>query len=162
MIINQINYGNSLSETTATSKDIAYDKIGYSSSEGKIVGTAPFDYNENYKILNTPLKLTTKNGYSGLLVEEINNTITWTQTTLPTSTRWYSVCYGDGKYVAVAYNSKISAYSTDGITWTQTTLPINRYWQSVCYGDGKYVAVDRNSNIAAYSCTEKYSIQMLN
>ena len=32
MIINQINYGNSLSETTATSKDIAYDKIGYSNS----------------------------------------------------------------------------------------------------------------------------------
>ena len=86
MIINQINYGNSLSETTATSKDIAYDKIGYSSSEGKIVGTAPFEYNENYKILNAPLKLTTSSGYSGLLVETDNTSDTWNQATFPSST----------------------------------------------------------------------------
>ena len=42
---------------------------------------------------------------------------------LPVSANWYSVCYGNGKFVAVAYNSTIAAYSTDGINWTQTTLP---------------------------------------
>ena len=32
----------------------------------------------------------------------------WTQTTLPTSaTTWYSVTYGNGKFVAIAGNSNI-------------------------------------------------------
>ncbi|MBQ0141295.1 MAG: hypothetical protein KBT06_00595 [Prevotellaceae bacterium] len=69
---------------------------------------------------------------------------------LPSFTSWRSVCYGDGKYVAVAHNSK-AAYSTDGINWTAATLPSRNDWYSVCYGDGKYVAVAYNSNNAAYS-----------
>ena len=75
----------------------------------------------------------------------------WTQSTLPSTANWFSVCYGNGKFVTVAYNSNISAYSTDGITWTQTTLPSNTYWYSVCYGNGKYVTVANDSNISAYS-----------
>ena len=31
---------------------------------------------------------------------------------------WNSVCYGNGKYVAVGYDSTASAYSEDGIAWT--------------------------------------------
>ena len=75
----------------------------------------------------------------------------WTQTTMPASEYWNSVCYGNGKFVAVAANSNIAAYSTDGITWTQTTMPVSEYWYSVCYGNGKFVAVTGSSNIAAYS-----------
>ena len=75
----------------------------------------------------------------------------WTQSTLPASANWTSVCYGDGKFVAVTYGSTIAAYSTDGINWTQTTLPASAKWYSVCYGDGKFVAVAFNSNVAAYS-----------
>ena len=70
---------------------------------------------------------------------------------LPASSMWRSVCYGDGKFVAVAYNSAIAAYSTEGSTWTQTTLPASKRWYSVCYGNGKFVAVASGSNIAAYS-----------
>jgi len=71
---------------------------------------------------------------------------------LPNSnSNWQSVCYGDDKYVAVAYDSNIAAYSTDGITWIESTLPSSAYWRSVCYGNGKYVAVVLNSNKAAYS-----------
>ena len=77
----------------------------------------------------------------------------WVQTTLPASANWSSVCYGDGKFVAVAYdNSTIAAYSTDGITWTQTTLPTRAKWQKVCYGDGKFVAVARSSNNLTSVC----------
>ena len=70
---------------------------------------------------------------------------------LPATTFWYSACYGNGKFVAVDYDSTIAAYSTDGINWTQATLPTRESWTSVCYGDGKFVAVAGYTNIAAYS-----------
>ena len=70
---------------------------------------------------------------------------------LPTSVLWSSVTYGDGKFVAVAYDSNIAAYSTDGITWTQATLPTTALWRYVTYGDGKFVAVAYENDIAAYS-----------
>ena len=132
MIINQINYRKTFTGSTVTSKDILYNKIGYG-SDGKIVGNAPIDDG---------------------IIEGIF--------ALPTSAYWRSVCYGNGKYVVVAYNSTIAVYSTDGITWTQTTLPASTYWQSVCYGNGKFVAVAYNSTISAYVYAKKYSIQMLN
>ena len=77
--------------------------------------------------------------------------------TMPTSADWRSICYGDGKFVAIAWDdsSNVAAYSTDGINWTQTTMPSKALWKSVCYGNGKFVAVSGgvtyNSNIAAYS-----------
>ena len=59
-----------------------------------------------------------------------------------TSRNWQSVCYGNGKFVAVAYHSNYFAYSTDGITWTESTISnTSRYWYSVCYGNDKFVAV---------------------
>ena len=70
---------------------------------------------------------------------------------MPVVADWQSVCYGNGKFVAVASNSNTAAYSTDGINWTQTTLPDSIFWYSLCYGNGKFVAVAYNSNTAAYS-----------
>ena len=68
---------------------------------------------------------------------------------MPANANWQSVCYGNGKFVAMAMNSTIAAYSADGITWTKTTLPNKLSWQSVCYGNGKFVAMANSSNIAA-------------
>ena len=73
----------------------------------------------------------------------------WTEGTMPSSQNWYSVCYGNGKFVAVAYNSNVFSYSTDGITWTEGTMPSSRNWKSVCYGNDKFVAL--SSNVFAYS-----------
>lgn len=70
---------------------------------------------------------------------------------LPTSAIWYSVCYGDGKFVAVDQTNGYAAYSTDGINWTKTALPSNVKGYSVCYGNGKFVVVGHDSNAAAYS-----------
>jgi len=78
--------------------------------------------------------------------------INWVAATLPSSGRWYNVCYGNGKYVAVAYlNSDKAAYSTDGINWVAATLPSVQSWGNVCYGNGKFVVVATNSDKAAYS-----------
>ena len=78
--------------------------------------------------------------------------VDWWGTTLPPySSKWHSVTYGSGKFVAVAYNSNVAAYSVDGINWTAATLPSSADWCSVAYGNGKFVAVSRNYGIAAYS-----------
>ena len=77
----------------------------------------------------------------------------WTEGTISNTSRdWSSVCYGNDKFVTVAYNSNYFAYSTDGMNWTESTNGItSRIWQSVCYGNGKFVAVAQNTNYFAYS-----------
>lgn len=75
----------------------------------------------------------------------------WKENTLPASRSWISATYGNGKYVAVAFDSSAGAYSTDGITWTEMIMPAQSYWRSVAYGNGKYVAVAGSSDKGAYS-----------
>lgn len=40
-----------------------------------------------------------------------NDGINWASTMLPSSQNWQSVCYGNGKFVAVASDSNIAAYA---------------------------------------------------
>ena len=75
--------------------------------------------------------------------------ITWAQTTMPSKEYWESVCYGDGKFMAVAQAINIAVYSTDGINWTRSTLPASGNRYSVCYGNGKFIAVANNNNSTA-------------
>ena len=71
---------------------------------------------------------------------------------LPQLANWSSVCYGNGKFVAVANNSNIAAYSSDGINWTQVKISNTvRNWTCSCYGGDKFVAIASGSNIVAYS-----------
>ncbi len=74
----------------------------------------------------------------------------WTGTTMSTSDDWYSVAYGNGVFVAVAWSSGVT-YSTDGSTWTSANLPNSARWYSVTYGNGMFVAVANSSSEAAYS-----------
>ena len=69
-----------------------------------------------------------------------------------------SVCYGKGKFIAIAENGN-TAHSADGINWTPgeplSPDPSVR-WQSICYGDDKFVAVgyasgDGNRSAIVYS-----------
>ena len=69
--------------------------------------------------------------------------------TLPKKSDWRSICYGNGKFVAVSGNG--AAYTTDGITWVQVTQLADENWKSVCYGNEKFVTVAYGSSIAAYS-----------
>jgi hypothetical protein len=91
------------------------------------------------------------------MVDKGNDDVTyyWTpylvNATLPSVASWSSICYGDGKFVAVAPNSDKAAYSSDGIEWTKTALPRVASWSGVCYGGGKFVAVAASSDKAAYS-----------
>lgn len=71
--------------------------------------------------------------------------------TLPYGNNWSDVVYGNGKFVAVAENSSVAVYSTNGATWTETTMPISAQWKSIVYGNGKFVAVAYGTDVAAYS-----------
>ena len=57
------------------------------------------------------------------------------------SNTWSSVCYGNGKYVAITNDFDCQfAYSTDGINWTSIdTSIVNSQLASLCYGNEKYV-----------------------
>ena len=70
------------------------------------------------------------------------------------SNKWYSVTYGNGKFVAVAEGGTDRVmYSEDGMHWTGVpSANDSNYWISVTYGDGKFVAVaDEGTNQVMYS-----------
>ena len=73
--------------------------------------------------------------------------LVWEEGEMPAG-YWSSVCYGNGKFVAIG--SGAVAYSTDGITWTEVTAS-SLSSGSVCYGNGKFVAVMGVSAKGAYS-----------
>ena len=49
-----------------------------------------------------------------------NEGITWTSRTSAVDNVWYSICYGNGLFVAVSYSGTGNRVMTspDGITWT--------------------------------------------
>ena len=79
------------------------------------------------------------------------NGTTWTAASTPSSASWSSVAYGNGTFVAVAYDSTAAAYSTNGTTWSAASTPSSAGWYSVAYGNGTFVAVAYTSTAAAYS-----------
>ena len=69
-----------------------------------------------------------------------------------TNREWQSVCYGNGRFIAIAKNTNVFAHSTNGISWTEGTISdVSREWQAVCYGNGRFVAIAKNTNVFAYS-----------
>lgn len=77
--------------------------------------------------------------------DEITLMGNWDSTSLPNSGAARSVEYGDGKFVAIRFNSSASYYSTDGINWLQSILPFAAQWYEVTYGNGRFVAVASSS-----------------
>ena len=60
--------------------------------------------------------------------------------------KWFSVCYGKDKFIAVTNNgTKAGAYSTDGLTWVTDGVDLTvGPWRGVTYYDGQFVAVSNN------------------
>lgn len=76
--------------------------------------------------------------------------IDWREGNLPSSSNWYGLTYGDGKFVIVSNNNKI-AYSDDLINWTERTLTFSTRPFDITYGNGIFVICFENSNKIAYS-----------
>ena len=67
----------------------------------------------------------------------------WTSRTSAADKNWFSVAYGNGRYVAVANNGGTSDVmtSTDGVNWSSTTSGVANQWTAITYGNGLFVAV---------------------
>ncbi|MBT9168395.1 MAG: hypothetical protein DDT19_01740 [Syntrophomonadaceae bacterium] len=83
----------------------------------------------------------------GERLEVVGNIISkgtsWTPRTSAADNNWYSVTYGNGLFVAVAFSGTGNRVMTspDGINWTLRTSAADNAWVSVTYGNGLFVAV---------------------
>jgi hypothetical protein len=83
------------------------------------------------------------------------NGTSWTVTTLPANddsaeSNWVDLAYGNNRFVAIADNAAMAAYSFDGATWYKSNLPAIAEWTSVRYGQGLFYAT-ASDNVAASS-----------
>ena len=78
------------------------------------------------------------------------NGLNWSESQLPpfthdsndyNGTKWDALSYGNGKFVAIPYDSNFSntpentsAYSTDGINWIPSGMPESALWRALAYG----------------------------
>jgi len=71
--------------------------------------------------------------------------VLWTARTAAEAKNWSSVTYGNGLFVAVAWDetgaTNTVMTSPDGINWTTRTAANQHWWYSVTYGNGLFVAV---------------------
>lgn len=80
----------------------------------------------------------------------------WTGVTMPgdgtwSGRDWTGIAYGSKKFVAMAENSEVSAYSEDGgVSWIEMALPRSITWPKIAYGDGGFVAISSTGNISVY------------
>ena len=85
------------------------------------------------------------------------NNNAWIQRTLPSTSNWWAVTFGAGKFVAVVNNNNIGAVSTDGITWSATGLASSGLWRALAYGAGLFVAVSTASTSTYMTSTDGVS-----
>ena len=73
----------------------------------------------------------------------VNKGVNWTLRSSAADNGWWSVCYGNGMFVAVAYSGAGNRVMTspDGVKWTLRSSAVDNNWGSVCYGKGMFVAV---------------------
>lgn len=81
-------------------------------------------------------------GILGLIADSPNNVKTWTAKTMPSSSSWSRIAYGNGTFVAIiASATNKCATSPDGSTWTQRTMASSQDWKDVAFGAGVFVAM---------------------
>lgn len=116
------------------------------------IAAAPTTYRKNARYRATVFG----NSLYSDIVKVVNNpsiiteSFTWEESNVGVSKTWYDICYGNGMYIAIAYQNFV--YSYNGIEWTKITVTknVSRSWKSICYADGKFVAVS-TTNYFVYS-----------
>jgi hypothetical protein len=70
----------------------------------------------------------------------------WVASTLPSSSTWSSIAYGQQTFVAVSSTATTPAYSQDGKTWYSSNISITS--TAVVYGQGVFTAFNAGSTVA--------------
>lgn len=138
------NLNNNLTISIRNILGSSYEALRISSSTGNalvgVILSVPTDASEKLEVVGNIISKGTE----------------WKKqiTQLPDN-NWYSVAYGNGRFVAVASSIGGSScilggirrcvmYSSDGINWASSTTPTDNNWKSVTYGNGLFVAVSMN------------------
>ncbi|MGY5352231.1 MBG domain-containing protein [Wenyingzhuangia sp. IMCC45533] len=134
---------------TDNDAEITYNGTGFTenlandgSVTGNITATLKGDTFKTPLSLGTDVTLT--NIPTGLnpIISVQQSTSNWTSPTAAQNNTWFSVAYGNGKFVALSNNGSNQVMtSPDGITWTPRASAENNQWRSVTYGNGLFVAV---------------------
>lgn len=83
----------------------------------------------------------------------------WTKITPPTSTNWYAIAYGSGKFIVLGFSSSNMIYSSDGMNWETTTISESNSWCDLAYGNGAFVAVTEGAySLLTISVGNKYGL----
>lgn len=112
-----------------------------STGTGSYIQTIAFDSAGKYMAIHQGTSTTTHLKCSSDITVAGN----WTSMTMPSSTQWAGLAYGNGTWVAMRNNSALYAYSTNfGTTWTSATAPdnfsaINTYLQKIAFINDKFV-----------------------
>lgn len=72
-------------------------------------------------------------------------------TTLPASQRWTSIAANNNRWVAVATESDVAGYSTNGTTWSTSTLPSSTTWTKVKFAGDFFIALAADGSAARSS-----------
>ena len=156
MILNQISspaHSDAMKDATVTTKDIFWGKTAYNSKCKCITGNAPIAGGDKniYALLSDKMKIKYNDTTYEFVKDSNKPSFECTSDTFTTGD-WSSICYGNGKFVAVERGSQRSIYSLDmGNTWEISQLPKSATWSLTCYGDNKFVAIAYGSTDAAYS-----------
>ena len=89
------------------------------------------------------MQFSNDNGSNWIDFTELNKAgVSWTPRSTPFDSEWFSIAYGNGLFVAVAYSGSGDRVMTspDGVTWTSRSVPVNNSWGSIAYGNGLFVA----------------------
>ena len=90
---------------------------------------------------------------TGLAARSTDGGQNWITSSLPTSTSWGAIAFGNGAFVGISaknfadgvVNTTAAAFSTDnGASWTASTLPSAAVWTILTYGRGIFVASGTN------------------
>ena len=77
------------------------------------------------------------------IIDESN----WIRRYFPVSNQWYSIAYGNGKFVATGKTNTL-VYSTDGISWRYVTTPSEmKNVNFIAFTNGVFVAVSNSSSV---------------
>ena len=86
-------------------------------------------------------------GPSNSVAVSTDNCVNWTTSTMPVSSDWISVDYGNGIFVAVSSTSgTTAAISTNGTTWTAAVLPTSSATKVIAYGNGGFIVTHGGIN----------------
>ena len=77
---------------------------------------------------------------------------TWTTGSMPSSSTWTGVGYGNGVFFATSSVAGVGgASSTDGISWTSRTLPSSTTWFKVLWAGSNFIVFTQGGTVCATS-----------